>query len=351
MHTGMSSKILVVDDDRQILEHLREVLSNEGYLVSFIPRGEFLFPRLESGDFDLVLLDINLPGKNGLELLQDLKGHTDFANIPIIMITGEDERKTLASCYELGAIDYIRKPINEVALKARVRTAIFTKRYQEQQLELERKKALQSRMAMLSAQMNPHFIFNALNSIQFFLMENETSRAIHYLSEFSGLMRRTLENSTRPYIPINEEISFLRTYLRLEKERFHNSFDFEIIPNLDDPEYTFIPPMLLQPYIENAIVHGFKQIVYPGKIKIHFQEFGGHIICTIRDNGIGRQAAAELRTVKSHRSVGMSNTQTRLELLNSTHGGSEFKVEIKDLWEDDRAAGTEVEICFPADLH
>ncbi|MEZ4991676.1 MAG: response regulator [Saprospiraceae bacterium] len=347
----MSSKILIVDDDRQILEHLQELLRNQGYQVSFIPRGEFLFPRLESGDFDLVLLDINLPGKNGLELLREMKALPAYADLPVIMITGEDERQTLASCYELGAIDYIRKPVNEVALKARVRTAIFTKRYHEQRLELERKKALQSRMAMLSAQMNPHFIFNALNSIQFFLMENDTAQAIHYLSEFSGLMRRTLENSTRPYIPVTEEISFLKIYLQLEKERFQGGFDYEIIDELSDPDYTFIPPMLLQPYIENAIVHGFKQIGYPGKLTVHFRENEDIITCTIRDNGIGRKAARELRSVKSHRSVAMSNTQTRLELLNSTHGATDFRVEIRDLYDGERAAGTEVVVCFPGDLH
>ncbi|MCB0545918.1 MAG: histidine kinase, partial [Saprospiraceae bacterium] len=172
-----------------------------------------------------LLLDINLPGKNGIELLGEVKAHPIFSAIPVIMITGEDERTTLAQCFELGANDYIRKPINEIALKARVRTAVLTKRYHEQKLELERQKALQSQMMMLSAQMNPHFIFNALNSIQYFLMENDADLAIHYLSEFSGLMRKTLENSSRRYISMAEEIHFLEKYLSLEKERFQGRFD------------------------------------------------------------------------------------------------------------------------------
>ncbi len=347
----MSSNILIVDDDRQILEQLQNLLKIQGYRVAFIPRGEFLFSRLEKENFDLVLLDINLPGKSGIELLRELKAHEAYADLPVIMISGEDERTTLAKCFELGANDYIRKPINEIALKARVRTAIFTKKYQEQKLELERQKALQSRMSMLTAQMNPHFIFNALNSIQYFLMENDTSAATHYLSNFSGLMRKTLENSTRSYISISEEVRFLERYLQLEKERFHDRFDFEIQIELDDPDFTFIPPMLLQPYIENSIVHGFKQIHYQGKLELTIKEFADTIICTIRDNGIGRKAAAELRTVKSHKSIALSNTKARLEMLNSIHNASEFKVQINDLEDAGRVLGTEVLVSFPADLH
>lgn len=347
----MSSNILIVDDDRQILEQLQKLLKIQGYNVAFIPRGEFLFSRLEKENFDLVLLDINLPGKNGIELLRELKAKKAYSDLPVIMISGEDERTTLAKCFELGANDYIRKPINEIALKARVRTAIYTKRYQEQKLELERQKALQSRMSMLTAQMNPHFIFNALNSIQYFLMENNTSTAIHYLSGFSGLMRKTLENSTRRVISMSEEIRFLERYLQLERERFHDRFDFDIKNELEDPDFTFIPPMLLQPYVENSIVHGFKQIAYQGKLELTFQDSESNVICTISDNGIGRRAAAELRTVKSHKSIAMSNTKARLEMLNSLHNASEFQVKIKDMEENGRAMGTKVVVSFPADLH
>lgn len=345
------ANILIVDDDRQVLEHLQQLLLLQGYRVAFIPRGAFLFQRLEKENFDLLLLDINLPGKNGIELLREVKAHPAFSALPVIMITGEDERATLARCFELGANDYIRKPINEIALKARVRTAIFTKRYQEQKVELERQKALQFQMMMLSAQMNPHFIFNSLNSIQYFLMENDRDLAIHYLSEFSSLMRRALENSTRRYISMAEEIRFLNKYLSLEKERFQNRFDYEIIDGLEDVDYTFIPPMLIQPYVENAIVHGFKQIDYQGKLQVKFQESEGSIVCTITDNGIGRKAAAGLRTVRFHKSIAGSNTKTRLELLNSMHNATEFRAEIKDLGTNGQPQGTEVVLCFPADLH
>ncbi|MEO1261161.1 MAG: response regulator [Bacteroidota bacterium] len=342
--------ILIVDDNRQVLEQLKELLTTEGYQVAFIPRGDFLFQRLEGSQFDLLLLDINLPGKSGIELLREVKANALYQDLPVIMITGEDERTTLATCFELGANDYIHKPINEVALKARVRTAITTKRFQEQQLELEKQKALQSRMMMLSAQMNPHFIFNSLNSIQYFLLENNDTAALNYLSEFAQLMRRTLDNSQRRFITIAEELDFLEKYLSLEKERFQERFEFEMQKELEDPDNTLIPPMLLQPYLENAIVHGFKNLSKNGLLQLHFTEADDHITVIIRDNGIGRKAAAALRSASPHRSVAMSNTKTRLKLLEAAYREGDFEVVVNDLEEDGEAKGTEVVVRFSCDL-
>lgn len=343
--------ILIIDDNRQILEQLKELLRAEGYQISFIPRGEFLFQRLETGKFDLLLLDINLPGKSGIEWLRDIKTHDQFKDIPVIMITGEDERTTLAKCFQLGASDYIHKPINEIALKARVQTAIAVKRFQEQQIKLEKQKALQAQMMMLTAQMNPHFIFNSLNSIQYFLLENDGQSALNYLSEFAGLMRKTLHNSSQRFISISEEITFLKKYLDLEKERFQDRFDYNITNQLEDTDDILIPPMLLQPYLENAIVHGFKEIEHQGKIELAFLESKNTIEVIIKDNGIGREAAAKIRSAAPHRSVAISNTKTRLELLKTAYEDGDFEVVINDLNHEGTASGTEVIICFSIDLH
>ncbi|MCB0533207.1 MAG: response regulator [Saprospiraceae bacterium] len=343
--------ILIVDDNRQILEQLKELLTLEGYQVAFIPQGDFLFQRLDNGNFDLLLLDINLPGRSGIEWLREVKAHPKHQNLPVIMITGEDERTTLSQCFDLGANDYIQKPINEIALKARVRTAITAKRYQEQQLAMEKQKALQSRMMMLSAQMNPHFIFNALSSIQFYLLENDTPAALNFFAEFAGLMRKTLDNSSKPFITVSEELVFLGKYLALEKERFQGRFEYSISEELEDPDSTHIPPMLLQPYLENAIVHGFRDLDHKGKIELQLTEADGVVTAIIRDNGIGRKAAAKQRTGSAHRSVAMSNTKTRLELLKAAYQEGDFNVEIHDLEENGKALGTEITIRFAGDLH
>ncbi|MCB0526970.1 MAG: response regulator [Saprospiraceae bacterium] len=343
--------ILIVDDNRQVLEQLRELLTSEGYQVAFIPQGDFLFQRLDNGNFDLLLLDINLPGRSGIEWLREVKSHPAYQDLPVIMITGEDERSTLAQCFDLGANDYIHKPINEVALKARIRTSISARRFHQQQLELEKQKTLQSRMMMLSAQMNPHFIFNALTSVQYYLFENDTASALNFCSEFAGLMRKTLDNSSKHFITVSEELTFLENYLNLEKERFQGRFEYLITNKLEEPGSTNIPPMLLQPYLENAIVHGFQNLGRQGKIELELSEKNGTVTAIIRDNGIGRKAAAHRRPASSHRSVAMSNTKVRLELLKSVYPEDNFDVTVKDLEKNSEALGTEICIRFAGDLH
>jgi DNA-binding response OmpR family regulator len=147
-----------------VLEQVNHILAEEGFDISFIPKGEFLFQRLDRQDFDLVLLDVNLPRISGYDLLQEIRKHPKYHNLPVIIITGEDEDTTLTKCFALGAQDYIRKPINHLVLKVRVSSVISASRFHLNQIKNERDEALQARMNMLSSQMNPHFIFNALSS-------------------------------------------------------------------------------------------------------------------------------------------------------------------------------------------
>ena len=327
------AKILVVDDNRQVLEQVNHILAEEGFEISFIPKGEFLFQRLDRQDFDLVLLDVNLPGISGYDLLREIRKHPKYHNLPIIIITGEDEDTTLTKCFALGAQDYIRKPINHLVLKVRVSSVISASRFHLNQIKNEREEALQARMKMLSSQMNPHFIFNALSSIQEFILSNETDKAIDYVSEFAGLMRQNLENSLVPYITLADELQFLETYLRLERTRFNNSFDFEIILEIDEFQDIMVPPMIIQPYLENAIIHGLRKVDRIGKLALLVKEQDNRIQCIITDNGIGR-TQAEKNSPKEHKSIAMSNIEARLELLNMDARMKEFKVEIEDIYEN-----------------
>ncbi len=344
------ANILVVDDNRQVLEQVNHVLAEEGFSISFIPKGEFLFQRLERQHFDLILLDVNLPGISGYDLLREIRKHPKYKNLPVIIITGEDEDTTLTKCFALGAQDYISKPINHLVLKVRVSSVISASRFHQKQIKSEREEALQARMKMLSSQMNPHFIFNALSSIQEFILTNETEKAIDYVSEFAGLMRQNLENSLVPYITLKEELEFLETYLRLERTRFNNSFDFEIILDIDDYQDLMVPPMIIQPYLENAIVHGLRKVDRIGKLTLLVKEKDNRILCIITDNGIGRKQAEKINP-KKHKSIAMSNIEARLELLNLDAKMKEFKVEIEDIYDLNMPTGTTVSLCFPNDLH
>ena len=178
--------------------------------------------------------------------------------------------------------------------------------------ELE-KKALQS-------QMNPHFIFNCLNSIQNFVMENEKILAMDYLSKFAKLIRYNLNASLTSKTLISDEISHLTNYLSLEKLRFKDKFNFEITldHNLENSE-TFIPPLLIQPIVENAIIHGMRNIQRGGNISINITKAMGTVQVTVKDNGTGIEKLNEKNSIKSY---GMSITAKRLAFINNAQDQS-----------------------------
>ncbi|WP_420322238.1 AAA family ATPase [Flagellimonas sp.] len=241
----------------------------------------------------------------------------------------------------------IRKQV-EAELKKAQKEA---EKFHQQQIKEERRETLQSKMMMLSSQMNPHFIFNSLGSVQSYILNNDTNRAVDFISEFAGLMRKNLINSTTKYISISEELEFLDKYLLLERIRFNDGFEFQISEDIDNPHDTLIPPMLLQPFIENAVIHGLSKLEgRKGLLKIHLEETEDRIICIIQDNGIGRKNALKHKS-PGHKSVAISNLETRLELLNESNEIKEYTYEIVDLTDDHGPAGTQVKVCFPNDLH
>lgn len=215
------------------------------------------------------------------------------------------------------------------------------------QNELE-KKAAEIEKSLLRTQMNPHFIFNSMNSIQSFISKNNTYEAEKYLSKFAQLIRFILENSAQSYITFEDEINSLKLYLELEQLRFNHKFDFEFkIDETIDDEFIKIPPMLIQPYVENAILHGIMHKESKGNITLDFaiDEQENIILCSVTDNGIGRKKAAELKELhgSTHKSVGMRITNERLEFLNKENRAN-ISVKIIDLEND---SGTKVELHIP----
>ena len=171
----------------------------------------------------------------------------------------------------------------------------------------------------LLAQMNPHFIFNSLNSVQRYIMANDKESAHNYLQKFASMMRKVLENSSRPTITLSEEIATLELYLQLESLRFDNGFDFEIIVQDNDIWQFEIPTMLLQTFVENAVWHGLMNKESRGEIDLRFSKIDKKLIlCEIEDNGIGRKKAAAYKSKDriKHRSKGTLIVKKRIELLN-----------------------------------
>jgi tetratricopeptide (TPR) repeat protein/cell division protein FtsL len=203
--------------------------------------------------------------------------------------------------------------------------------------------------ANLRQQMNPHFIFNTLNSIQYYMYQNDKLATNNYLTKFSSLMRKVLENSQHTSVPLRDELDALTLYLELEKIRFKDKFDYEINVEDDiDPILYKVPTMLIQPYVENSICHGLMPSEARGMIKISLKLRNDYISCIIEDNGIGREAA-NLKKInnKQHNSFGTRIVSSRLDLVNALYG-TNLKTEYTDLKNDDgEPEGTKVEIHIP----
>lgn len=218
----------------------------------------------------------------------------------------------------------------------------------QERLEME-KSILELEQEAARLQMNPHFIFNCLNSIQGFISTNDPFKAKKYLAKFAKLMRLILENAREEFIPLQNEISMLENYLELEKLSTPQPFDFSITCDESiDPERVQIPPMMIQPFVENAIIHGLKKKDGQGSIAVHFRLNGEVLMCTIRDNGIGRKQSAHINgeTRGQHKSTAIPITQKRLEQYGS-HRKVNAGVQITDLEENGRPLGTEVIVSTP----
>lgn len=203
------------------------------------------------------------------------------------------------------------------------------------------------KLKALRAQMNPHFTFNVINSIQHFILHKDSEAAYRYLSKFSKLIRIILNNSEKNIISIKEEISALKLYLELEAMRFEERFEYRIIidPGITT-ETTRIPSMLIQPYVENSIKHGILPLKQKGKIVIALQKQGNRLQCTIEDNGIGRAKAAKY-AVEGHASLGTSITRNRLQAISELNPGN-FSESTTDLTDDNgNATGTRVTLFIP----
>ncbi|MCB0428621.1 MAG: histidine kinase [Flavobacteriales bacterium] len=230
----------------------------------------------------------------------------------------------------------------------RIRT-IKRKSAMETRILETQKRALELEQSALRAQMNPHFIFNSLNSIQSFISGHDTASAERYLSKFARLIRLILENSRSNCIPLENEIRTLQFYMELEQLRFQNKFDFrfDIDPELE-PEFDMIPPMIIQPAIENAIIHGIMPLKKPGLITITMKKSGNNLLCTVEDNGVGRTRAAEAGqgNAKAHHSVGLLVTRERLQNLHLS-AGQQIDFRIEDMYRNGQACGTKVVIFMP----
>ncbi|HET6724000.1 MAG TPA: histidine kinase [Chitinophagaceae bacterium] len=247
-----------------------------------------------------------------------------------------------------------------LVILAVISLAYWLYRYRVQQVKKKQrlqtdyeKKLANVEMTALLAQMNPHFLFNSLNSIDSYIIRNESKKASEYLNNFARLMRLILQNSRSNYINLKDELEALELYMQMESLRFKNKFSYSIAVDENvETSSIVIPPMLIQPYVENAIWHGLmhKTNGTEGLVKINISKNADDLLCVIEDNGIGRKKAAELKGQKQNnhkRSMGMQITKDRIEIINKLYNMN-ASINIYDMEDmQGNAKGTKVELIIP----
>lgn len=221
--------------------------------------------------------------------------------------------------------------------KQRQKALLEKQRYEVQLLE--------SKLSVYSAQMNPHFMFNSMNAVNHFILNNNAMEASRYLTKYARLMRMVLDNSRQLKISLDRELQTLREYLDLERLRFSNSFSYHLQIDPELPlEDIEVPPLLLQPFAENAVCHGFLHKDGPGELKIQIRQQNGWIECVLEDNGVGRAYASTKKAHQKteHQSAGIDITQSRLKVALAENAPEKAVTYLDKVSSDGQALGTTV---------
>lgn len=229
--------------------------------------------------------------------------------------------------------------------RTKIRAQKMEQRRKISELEVQ---MVQLKQKTLQLQMNPHVIFNTLNSIQQYIINHDAYKAVAYLTSFSRLMRKILNNSNERYISLSDELEAVNLYLELESMRLGNRFNYEVIVDTElDINNIEIAPLIIQPFVENAIIHGLMPKKENCLIRIEVSKFAEEkLLCVVEDNGVGRQYSEKMKEKSggTHKSYGMSITRRRLEMLSKI-SNEDFSVEIIDLYNDEnQPEGTRVNI-------
>lgn len=289
--------------------------------------------------------------KKEQEIAQAARFRQDLSDKQSRISSLESDRALSATKYELSLEKNKRQELVIYSLIGGVLLLLVTGYFMYKSIKQQKLANNLLALKSLRSQMNPHFIFNALNSVNSFISTNDERTANKYLSDFSLLMRAVLENSEEDFIPLEKEFELLELYTKLEHFRFTDKFDYEIVIDENIKIDSFkIPPMLLQPYIENAVWHGLRYKSEKGFLKINmFQPNKGELTISIIDNGIGREKSKAMKTQnqKKHNSKGLSNIKKRVSILNEMYK-DKVDVSIEDYQEADEP-GTKVMVTLKSD--
>ncbi len=325
---------LIDKSEITIIRNTARVIENEEDALMFIDFYTTLEDTIEYRRNQLKSIN-NVKGIENLLQLELLRKEKEISQNAINSLVKEDalkERILIGSRWAIGLL--------LVLIFIGLFAGIYILKVSKQRRIANQKLALRS----LRSQMNPHFIFNALNSVNSFISENDQRSANKFLTSFSRLMRLVMENSEHDFISVQKELEILEIYLELEHFRFKDKFDYKIQTeeSLEEDDFE-IPPMLIQPYIENAIWHGLRYKENTGKLILKLEKKENNLLVTISDNGIGRKKSAELKTAnqKKNRSTALRNIKERIYIVNELNNLT-INVSIQDYNKD----GTGTIVCL-----
>lgn len=304
-------RILAVDDDPVNLRVLTNALAPDQYEIVTATSGSEALALLNSGDWQLLVADVMMPEMSGYEVARTVRSLFSHSELPILLLTARYRMEDIEAGFRAGANDYIVKPVDAHELRARVKALTDVARAAREQSRLE--------AAWLQAQIQPHFLFNTLNSVAA-LVEIDPDRMRNLLLAFSDYLRASFDFANlERLVPLRKELELVRAYLYIEKERFGDRLQVEW--ETDVRLELLVPPLSVQPLVENAVRHGLLRHIRGGTVRIRVRDLGNGAEISVEDNGIGMAPETQRRALSPEEplgiksGVGLANTDRRLKQL------------------------------------
>ncbi|MBW7474337.1 response regulator [Paenibacillus oenotherae] len=303
-------KVLIVDDDPLNLMMLVQMLSSHHYNIVTTTSGVKALSMLDNEEWDLLITDVMMPHMSGYELTSAIRTRFTSSELPILLLTARSRAEDVEAGFRSGANDYVTKPIDATEMRSRVRALTELKRTVRERLRME--------AAWLQAQIQPHFLFNTLNSIAA-LSEINIPRMVALIEKFGDYLQASFDfRNTERLVPIQHELGLVQAYLFIEKERFEERL--HVIWDVEDHLQLHIPPLSIQPLVENAVRHGILRRIQGGTLHIQITDYGDHAEISIGDNGVGmnQEILNRLPIISEHAGisgVGLLNTDRRLKQI------------------------------------
>ncbi len=325
------AEILVADDDATNLKVIFNALKLEGYSITAVNSGKKVLEELkQQKDVALVISDVMMPEISGYEVCKKIREKRTAFDLPVLLLTAKNQQSDISFGFQCGANDFLTKPFEIGELKARVKTLVELKKSVD--------KALFTEVAFLQAQIKPHFLYNALNAISYFCTE-DGEKAEELIDSLSTYLRNSFDFSNlNRFIPLKKEMELVKAYIEIEKARFGNRLqvEFHIEAGIDIE----LPPLVLQPLVENAIKHGILKREIGGVVKVEIKNNKTGVSFSVIDNGVGikkEKFSALFNEDNGSRSVGLKNINMRLKKLY----GAQLEISTED------NKGTKVSFLIP----